>query len=149
MQIVPVSKASAIISKEWKKVKAREEKMKKYKELYEGEQQQQEEGLQRYQDDHAGEMEIIKLHKKCNKKDKKVLQSKAISKSDEPKKLSEPIDDPSEEEQKPKKASSDGKKTATRAGKKLERTHSLKKHQSPQSLLIQTQMTQTMNKNLP
>ena len=149
MQIVPVSKASAIISKEWKKVKAREEKMKKYKELYEGEQQQQEEGLQGYQDNHAGEMEIIKLHKKCNKKDRKVLQSKAISKSDEPKKLSEPIDDPSEEEQKPKKASSDGKKTAIRAGKKLERTRSLKKHQSPQSLLIQTQMTQTMNKNLP
>ena len=37
LQCVPVSKASAIISKEWKKVKANEKKMKKYKELYEEE----------------------------------------------------------------------------------------------------------------
>ena len=43
-------------------------------------------------------MEITKLLKKCNKKNRKVLQPKALSKSDEPKKLSEPIDDPSEEE---------------------------------------------------
>ena len=34
LQGVPVSKASVIISKEWKKVKA-SEKMKKYKDLYE------------------------------------------------------------------------------------------------------------------
>ena len=113
--------------------------------------------MERCQEDHADEMEIIKLQKKCNKKDKKVLQpkalsksdepKKAISKSDEPKKVSEPINDPSEEEQKPKKA--DGKKTTTKEGKKLKRPHSLKKHQSPQGLLIQTQMTRTMNKNLP
>ena len=31
LQGVPVSKASAIISKEWKKIKARDKKMKKYK----------------------------------------------------------------------------------------------------------------------
>ena len=31
LQGIPVSKASAIISKEWKKVKAIEKKMKKYK----------------------------------------------------------------------------------------------------------------------
>ena len=41
---VPVSKANAIISKEWKKVKA-SEKMKKYKDLYEKEKQRHEEAL--------------------------------------------------------------------------------------------------------
>ena len=101
LQGVPVSKASAIILKEWKKVKASETKMKEYKELYKEEKQRHEEALQRCQEDHADEMEIIKLHKKCNKKDRKVLQSKALSKSDVPKKT---IDDPSKEEQKPKKA---------------------------------------------
>ena len=35
LQGVPVSKKSAIISKEWKKVKARKKKMKKYKGLSE------------------------------------------------------------------------------------------------------------------
>ena len=84
MQGVSVSKASVIISKEWKKVKASEKKMKKYKELYEEEKQRHEEALQRYQEDHANEMEIIKLHKKCNKKYRKVLKPKALSKSDEP-----------------------------------------------------------------
>ena len=117
MQGVPVSKAIVIISKKWKKVKASEKKMNKYK-LYEEEKQRHEEALQRYQEDHAGEMEIIKLHKKCNKKGRKVLQPKALSKSDEPKKLSELVDDSSDEEQKPKKASSDGKKITTKAGKK-------------------------------
>ena len=86
LQGVPVFKASAIISKEWKKVKASKKKMKKYKELYEEEKQRHEEALQRYQEDHTYEMEIIKLHKKSNKKERKVLQPKALSKSDEPKK---------------------------------------------------------------
>ena len=39
LQGVPVSKTSAIITKEWKKVKASEKKMKKYKERYEEEKQ--------------------------------------------------------------------------------------------------------------
>ena len=112
---VPVSKANAIIWKEWKKVKASEKLMKKYKELYEEEKQRHEEALQRYQGDDADEMEIIKLHKKCNKKDRKVLQPKALSKSGL-------IDDPSKEEQKPKKASSDVRKTTTKAGKKVKKT---------------------------
>ena len=73
LQGVPVSKASAIISKEWKKVRTSEKKMKKYKELYKEEKQRHGETLQRYQEDHADEMEIIKPHKKCNKKDRKVL----------------------------------------------------------------------------
>ena len=60
--------------------------MKKYKELYEEEKQRHEVALERYQEDPADEMEIINLHKKCNKKNK-VLQSKALSKSDEPKKV--------------------------------------------------------------
>ena len=47
LQDVPVSKTSAIISKEWKKVKASEKKKKKYKELYEEEKQRHEETLHR------------------------------------------------------------------------------------------------------
>ena len=87
LQGVPVSKASAVISKKWKKVKASEKKMKKCKELYEEEKQRHEVALERYQEDHVDEMEIINLYKKCNKKNKKVLQPKALSKSDEPKKV--------------------------------------------------------------
>ena len=88
LQGVPVSKASAIISKEWKKVKASEKKMKKYKELYEEEKQRLEKALQRYQKDHMDQIKIINFHKKCNKKARKVSQpKKALSKSDEPKKV--------------------------------------------------------------
>ena len=72
-------------------------------------------------------MEITKLHKKCNKKNRKVLQPKVLSKSDEPKKLSEPIDNPSKEEQKLKKASSDGKKTTAKAEEKVKKTPQPKK----------------------
>ena len=78
-------------------------------------------------------LEIISLHKRCNKKARKISQSKnGPFKSDEPKKLSGspgPIDDPSEEEQGPKKASrpSDGKKAATKAGKKVKKTSQSKK----------------------
>ena len=87
LQGVPVSKASAIISKDWKKVKTSEKKIKKYKDLYEEEKQRHEEALQRYQEDHTDEMEIISLHKRCNKKARKVSQPvKALS--DEPKKVS-------------------------------------------------------------
>ena len=71
LQGVPVSKASAIISREWKKVKASEKKMKVYKDPYEEEKQRHEEALQRYQEDHMDEMEIINLPKKCNKKVRK------------------------------------------------------------------------------
>ena len=113
LQGVPVSKASVIISKEWKKVKVSKKKMKKYKDLYEEKKQRREEALQRYQEDHMDEMEIINLRKMCNKK---ISQPKRVSgspksdelkkasgspKSDEPKKVSDPIDGPSEEEQKP------------------------------------------------
>ena len=99
LQGVPVSKASEIISKERKKAKASEKKMKKYKDLYEEEKQRHEEAMQRYQEDHADEMEIISLYKKCNKKARKASQVKKVSgsfKSDEPKKVSGPIDDPGE-----------------------------------------------------
>ena len=135
LQGVPVSKASVIKLREWKKVKASEKKMKKYKDLYEEEKQRHEEALQRYQEDHTDEMEIISLHKKCNKKAKKVSQPKKASvppkpeeakrasepsKSDERKNVSWPVDDPSKEEQKPKKV--DGKKTITKAGKKVKKT---------------------------
>ena len=100
--------------------------MKKYKSLYKEEKQRHEEALQRYQEDHMDEMEIINLHKRCNKKAKKVSQAKkALPKLDGPKKVSRLIDDPSEEEQKPKKG--DGKKTTTKAGKKVKKTAQPKK----------------------
>ena len=79
LQGVPVSKASAIISKESNKVKASEKKMKKYKDLYEEEKQRHEEALQRYQEDHMDEMEIINLHQRSNKKARKVSQPKKAS----------------------------------------------------------------------
>ena len=73
---VAVPKESAIISKEWKKVKSGEKEIKKYKDLYEEEKQQYEEALQRYQQDHMDEMEIISLYKNCNK-------TKAVSNADQ------------------------------------------------------------------
>ena len=45
LQGVPVSKASVIMSKEWKKVKASEKKIKKYKDLYKEKKQRHEEAL--------------------------------------------------------------------------------------------------------
>ena len=100
MQGVPVSKARAIISKEWKKVMARDKKMKKYKEVYEEEKRLHEVGLQRYQEDHMDEMEIFRLHKRRNKKTRKVSQPKKVSGSDELKKASA-----SPKSNKPKKVS--------------------------------------------
>ena len=110
-----------------KKVKASDKKMKKYKDLYEEEKRRHEEALRRYQEDHMNEMEIINFHKRCNKKVRKVPElKKALKsfKSDEPKKvLGSPglIDDPSEDEQRPKKASrsSDGKKDRHKGRKKI------------------------------
>ena len=62
------------------------------------------------------EMEIINLHKRCNKKTRKVRQPKKAPKSPE-------FIDSSEEEQRPKKASrpDDGKKTVAKAGKKVKK----------------------------
>ena len=127
---VPVSKANAIIWKEWKKVKASEKKMKKYKDFYEEEKQRHEEALRRYQGDHMDEIEIINLHKKSNKKARKISQPKKASMSDEPKKVSGSpglIDDSSREEQKPKKASSDGKRCCYKIRKKVKKASQLKK----------------------
>ena len=59
--------------------------MKKYKELYE-EKQQHEEARQRYQEDHMDEMEIINLHKRCNKKASQPKKAPKPFKSDKPKK---------------------------------------------------------------
>ena len=74
--------------------------MKKDKGIYEEEKRRHEEAQQRYEEDHIGEMEIISLHNRCNKKVRQ--PKKAPFKSDEPKKVPESrefIDDPSEEEQ--------------------------------------------------
>ena len=78
LQGVPVSKASAIIWKEWEKVKTSEKKMKKYVDLYEEEKQRHEEALQRYQEDHTDEIKIINLHKKGNKTDTKAVTKTAL-----------------------------------------------------------------------
>ena len=59
-----------------KKVKASNKKMKKYKDLYEVEKQQYEEALQRHREDHMDKVEIINLHKKCNKTGAKVQTKK-------------------------------------------------------------------------
>ena len=94
------------------------------------------------------EMEIICLHKRCNKKARKTSQPKKAPKSfksDEPKKVpGSPglIDDPSGDEQKPKKTS----KTTKKSGKKLKRSHSLKKHQSHLNLLTQAKKKKRMTK---
>ena len=131
---VPISKASAIISKKWKKIRASKKKMKKYKDVYEEEKQRHEEALNRYQEDHMDGMEIISLHKKYNKKVRKASQpKKALNsfKSDKPKKVSGPIDDTNEEEQKPKKGSGDGKKTTAKAGKKVKKILQTKKAPKP------------------
>ena len=119
VQGVPVFKASGIISKEWKRVKASDKKMKKYKDLYEEEKQRHKEALQRYQKDHMDEMEIISFHRRCNKKARKTPQPKNTTKSD----------DSSKEGQKPQKASrsSDAKKTTTKAGKKVKKASRPKK----------------------
>ena len=53
------------------KVKASEGKMKKYRDLYEVEKQRYKEALQRHQEDHMDEVEIINLHKRCTKADRK------------------------------------------------------------------------------
>ena len=99
--------------------------MKKYKDLYEEEKRRQEEALQRYQEDHIDEMEIINLHKRCNKN--KTLRSK---------KESEPsLDDSAIEEE--QKRSSDEKKSAAKAQKKVKKTSQSKKHQNYPNLLTQ------------
>ena len=87
LQGVPVYKASEIISKEWKKVKASEKKMKKYRDLYEEDKGRYEKVRKRYQEDHMDEMETSGLRKRCNKKVRKTSQLKKApksSKSDEP-----------------------------------------------------------------
>ena len=52
LQGIPVSKESAIMSREWKKFKASNKKMKKCRDLYEEEKRRHEEALQGYPEDH-------------------------------------------------------------------------------------------------
>ena len=119
--------------------KASEKKMKNYKELYEGEKEQHEEVLQRYQEDNADEMAIIKLHKRVtrrigrfyslkhypNQMNLNIYQNPLITQVSKNRSL--------KKHQAIKKDCYKGRK----------------KYQSLQRLLIQTQMTRTMNKNLP
>ena len=55
--------------------------MKKCKDLYKEEKQPHEEALQRYQEDHMNEIEIISLHKRCNKTDIKKAVAKTAPKA--------------------------------------------------------------------
>ena len=74
LQSVPVYKASAVISKKWEKLKAREKKTKWYRDIYEEEKRRHGEALQRYQEGHMDEVEIINLQKRSNKKAKNSLK---------------------------------------------------------------------------
>ena len=56
------------------------------RDLYEEEKRRHEEALQRYQEDHMDEMEIINLHKRCNKKASQPKKAPKPFKSDKPKK---------------------------------------------------------------
>lgn len=62
-----VSEARAILSREWKKVKCSDKKMKTYRDPYKAGKDRYEEALQRYQEDHMDKFEIISLHKRCDK----------------------------------------------------------------------------------
>ena len=62
-----VSEARAILSREWKKVKSSDKKMKTYRDPYKAGKGRYEEALQRYQEDHMDKFEIISLHKRCDK----------------------------------------------------------------------------------
>ena len=170
MQGVPVSKESAIISKEWKKVKVSEKKMKKYKDLYEEEKQRHEEALQIYQEDHGDEMEIIRLYKRCNKTKAVAKTASKPSKSRYHLFLREQLDEMIGEDRKnyrsivtrrwkeikedPAKLSeyNDRARQMQNDGSQNEKTPTAKhpqKYQKYLSLLIQTLMIWTMNKNLP
>ena len=74
---VTISQVSAIISKELKKVKASDKKMKKCRDFYEVEKQRYEMALQRYQEDHMDEADIINIHKRSNKTGAKTGAKKA------------------------------------------------------------------------
>ena len=141
LQGVPASKASAVILKEWKKVKTSEKKMKKYKDLYQEEKQRHEEVLQRYQEDHMDEMEIISLHKRCNKKARKVPQlKKASPKSDDLKKYQGPLMirmRKNNRSLKKHRGQVMEKRSLQKQEKKLKRPHNRKKHQSHRNLLTQ------------
>lgn len=50
-----------------KNVKSSDKKMKKYRDPYEAGKGRYKEALQRYQEDHVDELEIINLHKRCDK----------------------------------------------------------------------------------
>ena len=155
--------------------------MKKYRDLYEEEKQRHEEALQRYREDHPYEMEIINLHKRCNKTDTKAVSKTAprAAKSGYHLFLREQLGEMTGEDRKNyrsivsrrwKKIKEDPEKLSIyndRARQMKNEAGELgddsqnektvvdrpavkrpKKHQKPLSLLIQTQITQTMNKNM-
>ena len=63
------------------KVKASDKKMKKCRDLHEVDKQRHEENLQKYQEDHVDEVEIINQNKMCNKTETK-KDAKANAKTD-------------------------------------------------------------------
>ena len=111
--------------------------MEKYKYLYEEEKQRHEEALRRYKKDHMDEMEINNLYKKCNKKVRKVLHPKHYRMN--LKMYQGP----------PMIQARSLKKLMEKRPLQRQEPHSLKNHQKPLTLLIQIQVTRTMNKGLP
>ena len=85
-KVFPFPRQAQSYRRNGKKVKASEKKMKNRRDLYEEEKRRHEETLKRYQEDHMDEMEIVNLHKRCNKKASQPKKAPKPFKSDEPKK---------------------------------------------------------------
>ena len=119
--------------------------MKKYKDLYVEEKSQHEQALQRYQEDNMDEMEIISLHKRCNKKSRKASQPKKNENYPNQMNLKKYqghqglLMIQARKNRSPKKHQGQPmeKRPLQRQEKKLKRPHSLKKHQSHLNLLTQ------------
>ena len=131
-----------------KKVKAGEKKMKKYKELYKGEKQRHEEALQRYQEDHADQWRSLNFTKRLTRRIKRFYSLKYYPNQTNLHNYQNQLIIQARKNRSLKKHQVMEKRPLQRLKKKLKRLHSLKKHQNLQSLLIQTQMMRTMNKNL-
>lgn len=66
------SQASAMLLREWKKIKAINRERKRCSELHKAEKQIYEENIQQYQEDNPEKVKITSLHKRWNKTGAKV-----------------------------------------------------------------------------
>ena len=60
------SQASAILPREWKKIKTNNKGSKRYSDLHKAEKQRYED-IQQFQEDNLDDVKITSLHKKCTK----------------------------------------------------------------------------------